>query len=316
MSLTWGEKPSGAPVLRRLRLADAPRCHPLTQAVGWGTSLADWERVLRWGGRGCFALEQDGELIATTTTTSYGRDRAWIGMVITHPDTRGRGHARFLMQTALDYLAARGIRHILLDASEMGRPLYEKLGFKVMYGVEVWTGRASSYLGPRARPLRAADLPAVIALDADVFGVARERILRRVVADSPHLAWVDDENGQIDRLPAGHGRPGPDHAGAVDRAQPVERRKAVEDRAEHPDWAGNPTAHPGCQRPGPGLHPQPRPALRPPLHAHDLRQCGAAPRDSGRPLRHSVVRYWLRLNHLPERYLSKNVQYLYSLSCQ
>ena len=299
MSLTWGEKPSGAPVLRRLRLADAPRCHALTQAVGWGTSLADWERVLRWGGRGCFALEQDGHLIATTTTTSYGRDRAWIGMVITHPDHRGRGYARQLMQMALDYLAARGIRHILLDASEMGRPLYEKLGFKVMYGVEVWTGRASSYLGPRARPLRAADLPAVIALDADVFGVARERILRRVVADLPHLAWVDDENGQITGFLLGTDDPDRITLGPWTARSPWSAEKLLQDRAEHPDRPGNPAPHPGCQRPGPGLHPQPRPALRPPLHAHDLRQCEAAPRDSGRPLRHPVVRYWLRLNHLP-----------------
>jgi GNAT superfamily N-acetyltransferase len=207
MSLTWGEKPPGEPGLRRLRLVDAPRCHALTQAVGWGQSLADWERVLRWGGRGCFGLEQDGELIATATAISYGRDRAWIGMVITHPDYRGRGHARRLMQTVLDYLQQRGVRHILLDASTMGRPLYEKMGFQAMYSVEVWHGRASSYLGPRARPLRPADLPAVIALDAEVFGVARERILRRMVEDFPHLAWVDDENGEINGFLLGVGGP-------------------------------------------------------------------------------------------------------------
>jgi GNAT superfamily N-acetyltransferase len=204
MSLTWGERPPGEPILRRLRLSDAPAAYALTQAVGWGHSLADWERLLAWGGRGCFGIEQDGALVATATSTPYGRDRAWIGMVITHPDQRGRGFGRRVTQAVVDHLVGRGVAHILLDASAMGRPLYEKMGFRALYSVEVWAGRASSYLGPRARHLRRDDLPAVVALDAEIFGVPRERLIRRLAQDYPETAWVDDFGGRIDGFLLAH----------------------------------------------------------------------------------------------------------------
>lgn len=197
MALSWEERTAEEPVLRRLWLADAPQAHALSRAVGWSLTLASWERMITWGGRGCFALYRGDRLLATTLATVYGRERAWIGAVITHPDCRRQGLATRLMAAALAYLEERAVPHVLLDASEQGRPLYEKLGFRPIYNVEVWSGRASSYLGSRARPLRRGDLDAVVALDAETFGVARGRILRRLIQDYPHLAWVDEEDGRI-----------------------------------------------------------------------------------------------------------------------
>ncbi|NPV65729.1 MAG: GNAT family N-acetyltransferase [Anaerolineae bacterium] len=197
MAITWEDKPLPEVALRRLWLADAPRAHALSRLVGWSLTLASWERMILWGGRGCFALYRGDALVATAIATVYGRERAWIGGVITHPDHRRQGLATRLMTVALDYLQARSVPHVLLDASEQGRPLYEALGFRPIYSIEIWAGRASSYLGPRARPLRRGDLDAVVALDAETFGVARGRILRRLVQDYPHLAWVDEEDGRI-----------------------------------------------------------------------------------------------------------------------
>jgi len=45
------------------------------------------------------------------------------------PAYRRRGIARRLMQTAIDWLADQGVHYITLHAIEMGRPLYEELGF-------------------------------------------------------------------------------------------------------------------------------------------------------------------------------------------
>ncbi len=194
---SWEERALPELELRRLWLADAPRAHALSRLVGWSLTLASWERMILWGGRGCFGLFRGEELIATAIATLYGRERAWIGGVITHPDYRRRGLARRLMTATLEYVRARAVPHILLDATAQGRPLYEALGFRPVYNIEIWMGRASSYLGPRARPLRRGDLEAVVALDAETFGVARGRILRRLVQDYPYLAWVDEEDGQI-----------------------------------------------------------------------------------------------------------------------
>jgi ribosomal protein S18 acetylase RimI-like enzyme len=45
------------------------------------------------------------------------------------PAWRRRGVGEALMRAVLDALAARGIRRIVLHASDNGRPLYERLGF-------------------------------------------------------------------------------------------------------------------------------------------------------------------------------------------
>jgi ribosomal protein S18 acetylase RimI-like enzyme len=49
--------------------------------------------------------------------------------VYVEPAWRRRGVGEALMRTLLDGLAARGIRRIVLHASENGRRLYERLGF-------------------------------------------------------------------------------------------------------------------------------------------------------------------------------------------
>ncbi len=197
MSLSWGAKPSPEPVLRRLRLHDAPAVYALSHLLGWSVTLADWERYLLWGGRGSFCLTVEAMVIATTVITGYGQDRAWIGGVLTHPDYQRRGYATRLMGVALEYLKKQGVQRVLLDASEQGRPLYEKLGFRPLYNIEVWTGRGSSYLGSRARPLRRSDLQQVIDLDARAFGVARGRIIRRLVQDYPRMTWVDEKDSVV-----------------------------------------------------------------------------------------------------------------------
>ena len=45
------------------------------------------------------------------------------------PTHRRRGIARRIMQTILGWMADRGMHYITLHTTEMGRPLYEELGF-------------------------------------------------------------------------------------------------------------------------------------------------------------------------------------------
>ena len=45
------------------------------------------------------------------------------------PSHRRRGIARRITQTILKWMAEQGIRYTTLHATEMGRPLYEELGF-------------------------------------------------------------------------------------------------------------------------------------------------------------------------------------------
>lgn len=54
----------------------------------------------------------------------------FIGDVYTEPMYRKRGLASRLNRHALDWLRRQGVVAVRLLASEAGRPLYEKLGFK------------------------------------------------------------------------------------------------------------------------------------------------------------------------------------------
>ncbi|MFO7322242.1 MAG: GNAT family N-acetyltransferase [Chloroflexota bacterium] len=56
--------------------------------------------------------------------------RAYLMNVYTAPAYRGRGFARRLAQTAIAWAREKGIITVLLHASDAGRPIYEKLGFR------------------------------------------------------------------------------------------------------------------------------------------------------------------------------------------
>src|ERR1700733_11291194 len=114
--------------VRILEASDVPQGLALSRAVGWNQTPADWALVIEMNPQGCFAMECDGTLVATTTTIRYGTELAWIGMVLTHPEFRGRGYARALMCAAVDHLS--DVATVKLDATEMGAPLYRQLGFE------------------------------------------------------------------------------------------------------------------------------------------------------------------------------------------
>ena len=64
---------------------------------------------------GCFAIEVDRLVAATTTLLCHGARLAWIGMVLTKPQYRHRGLARRLLAHALDQADALGIETVKLE---------------------------------------------------------------------------------------------------------------------------------------------------------------------------------------------------------
>src|ERR1041385_3750322 len=79
--------------LRLMTASDIEDASGLSPAAGWNQSDNDWRRLLECAPRGCFGIEVEGNLVASTTAVCYQRDLAWIGMVLTHPEYRGRGFA-------------------------------------------------------------------------------------------------------------------------------------------------------------------------------------------------------------------------------
>ncbi len=162
-------------ILRPLTLSDIPAAMALKQAAGWNQTESDWRNLLSLAPESSFGIDCDGELRATTTAICYGRELAWVGMVLTDPAYRGRGLARRLMKHTLDYLRRERINWIKLDATNLGRPVYERLGFCDEGAIERWVRKP----GPvNAHASSTGPFVPDDALDREAFGADRSAMLR------------------------------------------------------------------------------------------------------------------------------------------
>lgn len=196
--------------IRALTAADIPAGQRLREQAGWNQTTDDWKRLLAWDAAGCWVAEQagsdgsGGQVVATTTVTSYGDRIAWVGMVLVDEAHRRQGIGQALLTHALDYLEARGVQTIALDSTPAGQPLYARLGFVDAFELARWRGpfptlaaRESAGSGVDVRSMQAADLPAVTAYDAPLFGTDRSHILGALMAGRPASCFVAERAGQI-----------------------------------------------------------------------------------------------------------------------
>lgn len=169
--------------LRQLRPADLRGAVELSRLANWNQTIDDWEMLLRLDPQGCFAIELDAQIVATTTLLCYGKRLAWIGMVLTMPEYRRRGFAKRLMLAALDRASDLKIESIKLDATADGQPLYEKLGFKTEQVIERWLRDGQPAFSAVQPALRT--VPPPLEMDREAFGADRARLLQELTSRNP-----------------------------------------------------------------------------------------------------------------------------------
>ena len=183
--------------VRLLRESDIPAALRLKELAQWNQTENDWLRLLRLEPSGCFCATIDGDVVATTTTTTYGHELAWIGMVLVDPKRRHLGIATKLMHVAIDYLSRAGVTTIKLDATPAGHSVYENLGFKDESLIERWEGIA----GTRAVACSILDSAArrdALALDRHAFGADRSKVIEMLIETSCVAPLVATEaDGQV-----------------------------------------------------------------------------------------------------------------------
>ena len=159
----------------------------LSTAAGWNQIPEDWQMLMALQPRNCFAIEADGRLVATTTLLCYSQRLAWLGMVLTSANYRGRGFARRLLGAALDHADSLGVETVKLDATDEGKPIYEKFGFKAEQPIERWSRPASGPLQPsESRISRSSSSlsPHLRELDSQAFGTDRSNVLQTLAQRS------------------------------------------------------------------------------------------------------------------------------------
>jgi Acetyltransferase (GNAT) domain len=176
---------------------------------GWWPERDKWALLLSasqaWGvdapdGRG---------LAGTVVLTRWGAERAAIGMMLIASRYGRFGLGRALMEHALS--AAGSGTAVSLYATDSGRPLYDKLGFKPVRRNIAFRGffrvsppagkgkkseaRAWTAAGGSVRTATEADLPAILTLDRAAYGADRERMLTRLPGFANQIVVLEGDEG-------------------------------------------------------------------------------------------------------------------------
>jgi predicted N-acetyltransferase YhbS len=170
--------------IRLLEESDVAEAVRLKAAAGWNQTEEDWLRLLGLYPRGCFAATAGARLVGTTTTTVYGRELAWVGMVLVDPEFRRKGIATTLVRAALEGLDAAAVATVKLDATPEGAPVYAALGFEAELNIERWVGVARDTGSPAQAAEGAPDPSQIFELDRRAFGADRSELLRALWEES------------------------------------------------------------------------------------------------------------------------------------
>jgi ribosomal protein S18 acetylase RimI-like enzyme len=158
---------------------DLARLGPVYEQSGFGARLAGVVGFAKARLEGeVVVAEAGGALVGVAAGAVFGAT-GWVGGVAVVPTHRRAGLGGALTEAIVDFLEATGVATVLLHATALGRPVYERLGFVAETAYLTLAGptlpRAARELPVRAG--RAADLAAVLALDLAATGEDRRRLL-------------------------------------------------------------------------------------------------------------------------------------------
>ena len=178
-------------VIRPLTKGDVNSVLGLTKQEDWKEYIPlDIVRYLECEPNGCFIAEDRRKPIGHVFSISYGK-AGWIGLLIVHPDHRGRGVGTMLMITAINYLKRIGIETIRLEAVPEAVRLYQRLGFveefdSLRFCKELKPERVhAKSLRKEAFIVQKEDLKKLARFDSKYFGANRLKVLERLYRDYP-----------------------------------------------------------------------------------------------------------------------------------
>jgi GNAT superfamily N-acetyltransferase len=183
--------------IRPMTAADLPLGLRLSRQAGWNQTEADWKRFLALQPDGCFVAQWGGTPVGTTTTCIFG-PVAWIAMVLVEESARGRGIGTALLHHALEFLDRRHVAAVRLDATPLGLPLYERLGFVEQFRLARYQGILPP-AAPEAGALAASPghWEALAALDETVTLTDRRRLLFRLFAEESVGTFLPQGGGRL-----------------------------------------------------------------------------------------------------------------------
>ncbi len=122
-----------------------------------------------------FKVERNGNPVGVGTII-YHEDVAWLAHILVHKDHQRNGIGKKITKYLLDHALKKGLKTVYLIATDMGAPVYSKLGFKeeteyVIYKDIEYNNKQTP--SQHIIPYSKAHQQAVFALDALITGENR-----------------------------------------------------------------------------------------------------------------------------------------------
>jgi len=174
--------------------ADVPSVARAAAEAGWPGKERQFAFFVRHPDGHAVVARLEEEVVGAACGFAHGGARGgaggrsgWLGLIFVSDERRGLGLGTALTRAVVERLKGAGCRTLLLVATEIGLPLYKRLGFEVettYHGFEA-RGLAHAPPGEGLRTASSKDLPAVLALDRRATGEDRSRLLEAFPA-----AWL------------------------------------------------------------------------------------------------------------------------------
>lgn len=186
--------------VERLRKGRIEDIVALSSYIGWDYNREEIETVLNTGIVYGVVNERE-ELIASAAIILYGETLASIGMVIVHPDYKGRGIGKIITDSCVKSVSTQ--TPIMLIATDEGKVLYEKLGFRAVSYVSKYIcnsynanyhciGNEEYIVNYEER-----DLEGIIQIAEDAFGTNREEFLKYRIIQSEQCIVTKDAQQNV-----------------------------------------------------------------------------------------------------------------------
>lgn len=126
-----------------------------------------------------YVLLRDGQVVGTANGIQ-NKKSAWLSHIIVAPAYQGQGLGRALTEFILHDMLRRNNRTVSLVATEMGRPVYAKIGFRTAGHYNFYHGESPAFQANDKfiRQAMHKDMKAICKLDKKMAGEDRSNMLK------------------------------------------------------------------------------------------------------------------------------------------
>ncbi len=134
-----------------------------------------------------------GDEIAGTGMVIFNRDIAWLGTIIVKEKFRNKGIGKAITEHLIDRAKDNGARNIILVASSLGLPVYERIGFRQSMNYLIFNnGTFGNYHTSNSiLKIDKEDLSSILSLDKEASGENRKMLIEKTYLNG--FKYVSDK---------------------------------------------------------------------------------------------------------------------------